>query len=598
MGAVVEYSTRTPKDFEAEIKATGVRQPWSYLGAQGNYGAEQLSAHLGGAENGLSWTASLNHADTRSQPLTFPNRLLSSGTTPTSSGQIVSGAEEGLNPRNQAWLLLGTGSEYHSTQTLAKGKLQWRGDTLNAQLTLANWLNHGERLAHSFLRNSSGQEVNSGNVVIAGRQYALTASDFAPVRVASEHTLWGLRLGNNNKSAVNWQVNASQYRYGQDDSFTPTVVATGNAGPGAGRATQLAGSGWENLAIKLNTQATPQHTLEGGVQLDRFHLRQQVNNLSDWRDPGSNLSQASYFGGDTSLGSLWLQDHYRAEQLRATVGARLEQWQAHDGRINTVILGGRKQNALSPKLALGWWFDDTHSINLATAKSTRFPTVSELYQGSIGATGLVVSNDPNLKPERSHTTELSYEINTAHSKSRLTAFYENTFDALYSQTNVTVTPNVVNIQNVDHIRTQGIEGKFEAQNVLFKGLQLAASLTYANSLIVANRNFPDSVGKLQPRVPRWRGNVNLNYALSEHSKLNLGLRYSGKQFNTLDNADPNGMAYTGTSQFLVADLRVTHAFNKAWQLALGIDNINNAQYWAFHPYPQRSFMAELRWRQP
>ena len=27
---------------------------------------------------------------------------------------------------------------------------------------------------------------------------------------------------------------------------------------------------------------------------------------------------------------------------------------------------------------------------------------------------------------------------------------------------------------------------------------------------------------------------------------------------------------------------------------VGIDNLNNYQYWNFHPYPQRSYRAELR----
>ena len=27
---------------------------------------------------------------------------------------------------------------------------------------------------------------------------------------------------------------------------------------------------------------------------------------------------------------------------------------------------------------------------------------------------------------------------------------------------------------------------------------------------------------------------------------------------------------------------------------IGIDNLNNYQFWNFHPYPQRSYMAELK----
>ncbi len=32
----------------------------------------------------------------------------------------------------------------------------------------------------------------------------------------------------------------------------------------------------------------------------------------------------------------------------------------------------------------------------------------------------------------------------------------------------------------------------------------------------------------------------------------------------------------------------------ARQAGLGIDNLGNEKYWAFHPYPQRTFHAELK----
>ena len=34
---------------------------------------------------------------------------------------------------------------------------------------------------------------------------------------------------------------------------------------------------------------------------------------------------------------------------------------------------------------------------------------------------------------------------------------------------------------------------------------------------------------------------------------------------------------------------------RTWSAAFGIDNLNNATYWAFHPYPQRTYSAELRY---
>jgi iron complex outermembrane receptor protein len=73
----------------------------------------------------------------------------------------------------------------------------------------------------------------------------------------------------------------------------------------------------------------------------------------------------------------------------------------------------------------------------------------------------------------------------------------------------------------------------------------------------------------------------------------VGARYSGKQFSSLDNTDVNGFAYQGTSKYFTTDVRVRYQVNKQWSAAVGIDNLNNYQYWNFHPYPQRTFMAEL-----
>jgi iron complex outermembrane receptor protein len=50
----------------------------------------------------------------------------------------------------------------------------------------------------------------------------------------------------------------------------------------------------------------------------------------------------------------------------------------------------------------------------------------------------------------------------------------------------------------------------------------------------------------------------------------------------------------GVSKFLTADLRLRWQIDRQWSAAVGIDNVNNNQYWNFHPYPQRSYSAELK----
>jgi len=230
-------------------------------------------------------------------------------------------------------------------------------------------------------------------------------------------------------------------------------------------------------------------------------------------------------------------------------------------------------------------------LKASVGRAIRMPTVAELYQGSIAANA-IVNNDPNLRPEKSWTSELSGERVIGSGSMRLTAFFEDTVDALYSQTNVAVTPNVTNIQNVDEIATRGLEAALTQPGLLGGKLDVSASVTYARSIIERNDNFPASVGKWQPRVPDWRANAFATYRFSEAWSLTAGGRYSGTQYNTLDNGDTNPYTFTGTSPFIVFDLRARYASDR-WSASLGVDNVGDEEYWAFHPYTRRNFIAEL-----
>lgn len=102
------------------------------------------------------------------------------------------------------------------------------------------------------------------------------------------------------------------------------------------------------------------------------------------------------------------------------------------------------------------------------------------------------------------------------------------------------------------------------------------------------------MGKAQPRVPRTRATLLATYRPDARWSYSIGARYSGRQYGSLDNSDPNGSAYMGFSKYFVADVRVRYRIDRQWSAAFGIDNLNNNKYWAFHPYPQRTFVAELK----
>ncbi len=569
VGAVVDYVTRMPRAFEAHVKLQGHRQRYELDGHGDHHGGQSASASLGSRRGAWAWWLNLHRLDSDGQPITFPTRPVSRTAVPPAgvTAVPVTGAVAGHNPNGQPWWILGAGSRSHTVQDHAKLKLAHDlTPTLRASYTLAHWRNDTTREARSHLRDAAGAPVTEGYIDIDGRIYQLLPGDFAGTRGHLEHRAQGLTVKSRTRGPWDWEATASRYDY-QRDEVRHAVNGV----------TDLAGTGWDTLALKgLWRPAGGGHTVEGGLQRDAYRLR-------------SRGAQA--FLGNTTLASLWVQDAWRVDDAwRAVLGLRAERWRAHGGSLDGVPFAARQETWLSPKAAVSYQPDGDWTLKASLGRAVRAPTVAELYQGSLSS-GTIVHHDPDLRPERSWTTEWTAERALPRGQLRATFFAERSVDALYTQA---LTPTVNAVQNVGEIRTRGLEMAVQARRVVLPGLDLGASLTYAESIIVKNEAFPASVGRWQPRVPRWRAHLLATWRHDERWSGTLGMRYSGRQYGTLDNSDPHGHAYTGVSTFLVSDLRLLCRLDRQWSAAFGIDNLGNERYWAFHPYPQRTFHAELR----
>ena len=315
----------------------------------------------------------------------------------------------------------------------------------------------------------------------------------------------------------------------------------------------------------------------------------------NWQD-GAAFTPVSNVGGRTETYSAWAQDAWSfAPKWKAVLGLRYEHWEAKDGftaaAATAQSYASRSESDVSPKAALAYQLTKDTVLKASVGRAVRYPTVGELYGATSGG-ALSFINDPTLKPEKSWTGELSAEKDLGNGLLRATLFHETTKNALYSQ----LIPNatVSRVQNIDKVRTTGVEIAYTGQNVFIKGLDLGGSLTYADSKTVADAAFPAAVGKWQPRVPRWRSTVYATYKPDARWSFTAAARYSGRQYSNLDNSDVNAFAYFGASKYFTVDFRVRYQIDKQWSAAFGIDNANNYQYWNFHPYPQRTYTAELR----
>lgn len=601
VGAVVDYVTRMPTKFEAHAKFGFTHQPFDLYGTHERYNGRQASASLGNRDGRWSWFIDVNRSSNEGQPLTFPTRYLSAGAAP--GGTAVSGAVAGQDRTRRAWYLLGAGTQYDTVQDHLKVKLAYElTPALRASYTLGVWQNDSEGRPTSYLRDGRGVSVYSGRIDIDGRGYTLGATDFNASNEELRHLMHGLSVKSHSKGVFDWELAASLYDYDEDELRAPTTALSGALNGGAGRIVDMSGTGWNTFAAKGIWRpygVTGAHIVEFGYQREAYKLASIENATTDWLG-GTPGARNQAFSGRTTTQALWGQDTWKfAPSWKAVLGVRLERWGARNGRTSngttTVAHGERSGTYVSPKAALAWQVLPSWVLKASAGRAVRMPTVSELYQGGISGSGTLINNDPNLQPERSWTGELSAERQLEHGLLRLTGFAERTSDALYSQTNVLVTPNVSNVQNVGRIETKGLELAYDADDVVLDGLDLQSSVTWTDSEITRNDKFPASVGKWQPRIPRWRATGVATYRAGERLAYSLAARYSGRQFSTLDNSDPNGFAYQGASRYFTVDGRVTWKPVKRWTVAVGVDNLNNYRYWNFHPYSQRTWVLEGRY---
>ncbi|GAB3658721.1 TonB-dependent receptor [Ramlibacter alkalitolerans] len=615
VGAVVEYTTRMPEKFEAHARASYSVQPFELYNTDRTFHAHELAAGAGNKAGDWAWWFNVNRTDSESQPLTFATRLVRQGAAPNAQAPTlapaVTGAVLDRNNLNDPWFVLGTQTQFHTRQDHLKAKVSYDiTPAVRAAYTVGVWQNRSSGNSDSYLRDAGGQPVFSGPVSIDGLNFpALGAGDFPLTEERLTHFMHGLSVKSHTQGLFDWELAGSLYDYDKD---IKRQNGAGNTLPGArtggaGTIADGSGTGWNTLALKGTWRPgglKGPHIVEAGVQQDSYKLDYVTRNaLGSWLDgaPGTLVSDV---GGRTRLRSVWAQDAWSfAPAWKTVLGGRFEHWQAYDGRTRTAALAtnqpSRSENAFSPKAALSWQFQKETVIKAALGRAVRFPTVQELY-GATNTLNNLFLNDPNLRPERSWTFELSGEKPYGNVLTRLTWFAERTRDAIFSQSvfDPAANQNVSRVQNVGRIDTQGLEFAASGSDVGMQGLDLQGSVTYAHSIIEENAGFirapGDTIGKRQPNVPRWRATVQAAYHWNPQLTTSIAARYSGNQFRTLNNEDVNGTTYQGVSKFFVVDLRVHYQATKTTSLAFGIDNVNNDKYWNFHPYPQRTYTAEVK----
>jgi len=592
LGTTVLIHTILPNRLMASASSQFFSQDYrDAYGAGGRYNGQQLSAMLGNRQGRWSWLVSVNRLDNHGQPMQYATARAGGD---TAVAVPVTGATLDRNPNGSPRLVYGANTIEHTVQTQAKLKLGVKlAEHVDALFTLGWWHNRADERTRSLIRNTAGEPVDKGVINANGQIWTLPPSGLAPSSANDSHALYGIEFNGKFDNDWRWTAVASHYdflRSQNRNALTPTGVA--------GTVADKGDSGWDTFDLRSSGPVGDSHMLYTGVHGDRYLLDSRVHSSSQWWTGAADGPLISRFAGRTQTRAAYLQDVWSlAPTWALTVGGRLEQWRAYGGVLGnadgSLRYADRQRTDFSPKASLAWDFASDWQLRLAYGKAVRYPTVSELFQGSISANA-IVNNNPALRPERDQSTDLTLTHQLDKGHWRVSLYQDRIADSLYSQTDITVTPTVTSVQNIGLVRSRGIEGELVLTDVWTSGLDISASLALNDAKTLRDRQFPQAEGHYFPRIPKLRANLFADYRFAEGWDASLGVRRSGRQYGTLDNSDFVD-TYGAVSAFTVADAKLRWAFAPHWSASLGVDNLTDTHYWVYHPYAGRTWFGELRW---
>jgi len=635
MGGVLNITTKMPTKFEFGADTQGSISDYTVYNSQGTAYSQKYAMYAGDKYKDLSFRFDYSHLLSDSMPISFMTGTPATQTASLSGAVPVTGAVRSANPYGAAMDVYGAGSLNRTEQDNFKWKLAYDiTPTLRAAYTLGLWQNTANSGVQSFLKDANGNSVVSGNVKINGKDYALGTA-FAPSLI--DQTTWshGMSIKSDTGGKFDWELNGSLVELGTDTQRTaaqdPVALAASSTG-GLGKTTVLTGSNWNTADAKGIWRPGDfygVHEVSFGFHNDSYQLVNPVYNTLNWQT-GGNTSVLSDSEGKTRTQAYWAQDTWDfAKQWNFTLGGRLEDWNAFDGlnssvvsnKLTTVYQADKSSVNFSPKGKLTWTPQDSLRFGISMGQAFRYPTAAELFQTTattVGGVNTLVNGNPNLKPEDVLSSEVSSEYFLPKGNLRLSFFQERVKDAIYSQasllSNNTVATYTTNMGQTD---TFGLELAGNAKDVFIDKLNFYASGTWADSTITDNKAsdaalnaqsaaakatalltnpgaLNPTTGMMQSRVPTWRSSFTLSYSPLPKLTTSVSGRYSSAAYGQNNNSDINHFTYVGVSSYFVVDTKVNYQFTKQWSMNAGIDNINGQNYWIYHPFPQRTYTAQIK----
>lgn len=602
MGGVVLIESAIPQEREFHFDSSYFSQSFDAYGFDDTINGYKSFFSYGDKFGDLSVYASYNHLENDSQPQTF----YFGGNSNDPTATPVNGGIEGNDERSNARLWFGDTGVVNTTTDNYKLKLGYGFGEWQSLLNIA----YEDRLGAStspntYLRDSSGNPVYSGNVVQDGWAINLPAGRLGVSEQERDSLSLGLRLRGPLSENVNFEANVNQFAVLRDQSRSSLRNPADPAWTADGQVNDFGDTGWQSAEAKLTFSelGLPGLALVTGARYEAYELNMDVYNSPDY-DSATFGAYTSRSGGETEIAAAFAQFEWiMNEQWDMSLGGRYERFQSKNGyysddnaataTFDLVQVPGNTDSAFSPKFSVGYQPTSQWRLAYSLGKAYRFPIVEELFSQYQAYNSVSVAN-PGLNPENGLHQNLMIQRDIPGGSVRVNLFTETIKDVIESQSESV--PGGLSVRTfipLDETETHGAEFILNANQFLVSNLDLRFNMVYTDSEIVRNEPDPSIEGNVYPRLPQWRGNLLATYHINNRWDAGLNYQYASDSFGRTDNTDREDEVYGAQDGFSRVGLKSTYRFDQGIALGLGIDNLTNETSFVAHPWPGRTVYANV-----
>ena len=602
MGGVVLIESAIPQQREFHFDSSYFSQDFSAYGFDDTVTGYKTFFSYGDKLGDTSLYLSYNRLENESQPQTFYF-----GSNAGAAGAIpVSGLIAGNDDRSNPQLWFGDTGVVDTVTDNYKIKLGQDFGQWQALLNVA----YEDRLTDSgnpntYLRNAAGAPVYSGRVIQNGRAQNIPGARLGVNVLERDSLSLGLRLRGPVTEGVTFEGNVNRFTVLRDENRASLANPADPVFTGNGQVTDFGDTGWESAEAKLyfTELGVPGLELVTGARHDSYELNLDVYNSPNYAS-GAFGSFSSRSGGETTIDALFAQlDWDINTRWDMGLGLRWESFESDNGyfsrdvaatpEFDLVAVPKVSRKETSPKFSLGYQPSDDWRFAYAVGRAFRFPIVEELFSQYSAYNAISVAN-PELKPEDGLHHNITIERAVRGGALRFNLFQESISDVIESQSeNLPGGLSVRTFIPVDEIETRGVEFIANIDEFLAPAIDVRFNVTYTDSEIV--RNAPDRSieGNAYPRMPQWRGNLLATYHINNHWDAGLNYQYAGDSFGRNDNTDREHRVYGAQDGYSRVGLKTTYRFTGGLSLGVGVDNLTDQAAYVAHPWPGRTFFADL-----